>query len=131
MELESCGTAPIRPDIVKRLTSLETSCINNEAAISKHLEAIESNWVIIFDDDCDGRITTLETVAADVNTWRPKLEGHVDDLRLQFQKVTDIGDRSVFDTSSHRPGAPASSPLVTTDSSSGVTNHIVLTTWVP
>jgi hypothetical protein len=81
-ELESHGSAIVSPDIVKRLASLETSCINNKAAISMCLEAIESNRVIISDDDCDACSTTLETIAADVNVWRPELEGRIDDLCL-------------------------------------------------
>jgi hypothetical protein len=52
------------------------------------LAAIESNHVTISDDDCDARVTAMETVAADMNAWRPELEGIIDDLRTQVQKVS-------------------------------------------
>jgi hypothetical protein len=115
---------------------LESACVDNEAAISKRLAAIESNRVIISDDDCDARVTALETVAADVNAWRPELKGIIDDLCTQVQKVSQNYDRGVFDASSHRPGFMAPSAPAAADSSAGVAtspngHHIIMTTRVP
>jgi len=129
-ELESRGSAPISPDIIKRIATLESACVNNEAAISKRLEAIESNRMCISDDDCDARVTALETVAADVNAWRPKLEGIVDDLRLKVQKVSMPYDRTVFDTSSEQPGlmvlpAPAAAHSSADTASSPNGHHVI------
>ena len=55
-ELESRGSASTDPDIAKRLSTLESACVDNEAAITKRLAAIESNRVVITDDDCDARV---------------------------------------------------------------------------
>jgi hypothetical protein len=135
-ELESHMPVPVDPDFAKRLSSLESACVDTEAAFAKRLEAIKSNRVIISSDDCDARVTALETVAADVNAWRPKLEGRVDYLYLQVQKVSRIGDRGVFDTSSHQPGNPSSSTPAASDPSAGTAKtpngqHVVQTTRGP
>ena len=82
-ELESRGSTPIDPDIAKHPSTLESTYVENEAAITKRLAVIESNRMVITDDDCDAHITALETVTADVNAWHPELEGIIDDLRTQ------------------------------------------------
>jgi uncharacterized coiled-coil protein SlyX len=70
------SATPVDPDITKRLATLESTFIDSEAAISKRLEAIESNCVVISDDDCEARVTALEAGAADVTAI-------VDDLKLR------------------------------------------------
>ena len=52
-ELESRGSAPIDPDIANRLSTLESVCVDSEAMITKQLAALESNQVVITDDDYD------------------------------------------------------------------------------
>jgi EAL domain-containing protein (putative c-di-GMP-specific phosphodiesterase class I) len=81
VELEALCAAPVEPAIAKCLAALESAYVDNTAAFAKRLEAIESNRVVISNDDCEARVTALETVVAYVNAM-------VDDLCTQVQKVS-------------------------------------------
>lgn len=95
---------PIDPNIVQCISALEVVCVDREATIYKRLLALESICINHIVDECDVCVTALEMNVADVNIWRTKLGGLIDDLRLKVQKVSMHYDRAVFDTSSHQPG---------------------------
>lgn len=97
--LESIRVDPIAATVEQRLASLEANYVDLEAA--RAVDAAAGH---------DVRVAALEKATADLAAWRPGMEGLLDDIKLEVQKLTRPRDRQVFDAMSHQPGILASSP---------------------
>ncbi|CAD6230095.1 unnamed protein product [Miscanthus lutarioriparius] len=97
-KLESAYTAPPSEDVVRRLDALESDV----AARLTNLELVRASDPV--NDEREARVAALEAATNDISSWRPEVEGVVDDLRLKVQKVSMHYDRAEFDSSSHSPG---------------------------
>ena len=61
----------------------------------------------------DLRVAALEKVSADLEAWRLGMDGVLDDIQKDVQKLVKSLDRQVFDDSSHRPVTLPSPPAAT------------------
>jgi hypothetical protein len=107
--LESIRVDPIAATVEQRLASLEANYVDLEAA--RAVDAAASH---------DVRVAALEKVTADLATWRPGMEGLLDDIKLEVQKLTAPRDRQVFEAMSHQPGILASPPTAPTQFVTGL-----------
>ncbi|CAD6255166.1 unnamed protein product [Miscanthus lutarioriparius] len=107
--------------VEQRLASLEASYVDRDADYSQRISELEAIRVTQIKDERDARVAALESTAADLAAWRPGVEGLLDDVRLQVQKLGVKCDRAVFDTMSHQPGIIPSPTLAVMHSSARLT----------
>jgi len=63
--------------------------------------------------ESDPQVAALAQVLADLQAWRPGVDGVLDDIQKDVQKLVKTLDHQVFDDSSHRPVALHSPPAAT------------------
>ncbi|CAD6270442.1 unnamed protein product [Miscanthus lutarioriparius] len=96
--LESVHVSPLPTSIEQRLTSLEASYIDCDTDYSQHIAELEKLHLATTKDERNARVAALDKATADLASWHPDMEGVVDDVRLQVQKLDSKYDRAVFDS---------------------------------
>lgn len=137
----SASSAAIR----KRLADLESAPVDpHAAAVESRIASLEAH----IKDERNDRVATLEAAAKELSSWRPEVEGVLDDVRIAVRKLQKDRDREVFDEMSRAsgiftspakaaplppPGFPSVSPVVGPhiDSTTRDTGPGVVTTWIP
>lgn len=54
-------------------------------------------------DKRDDRVAALESSVADLNNWRPEVDGYIDYFRLEMQCLSKRWDREVIASAPSRP----------------------------
>ena len=77
--------------IDQRLADLELVWVNQKVDVTRRLSDLKVVRVQQISDERDEWVAELKVAAADINAWIPELEGVVDDLKLEVQKIANIG----------------------------------------
>lgn len=72
----------------QRFAALESSCAEISNDIGNRVATLEATRVAEIHDERDDRVAALETAAADLGSWRPEVEGIVDDLKAEVKRLT-------------------------------------------
>ncbi|CAD6218216.1 unnamed protein product [Miscanthus lutarioriparius] len=120
--LGSARLTPVAAAIEQRLTTLEANYIDRDADYSQRISDLEALQAAPKSEEHDSRVVALEKATADLAAWRPDMEGLVDDVRLQVQKLDSKCDRMVFDTMPHGRGL-MQPPAATTATATAGTSH--------
>jgi hypothetical protein len=96
----------------QRLATLEASYVDRDTEHSNRLNELEAIRIAHMTDDNDERVATLEKATAELAAWRPDMEGVLEDVRCQVEKINSKCDRMVFDNTPHSIGLLRHSPLM-------------------
>ena len=97
-----------------RFASLETTIAAQASGIEVRLAGIEAQLPDLASSSVttasDPRLDAIARVSADLELWRPSMEGALDDIQKVVQKLVKNMDRSVLDELPQCPGAASSPP---------------------
>jgi hypothetical protein len=91
--------------VEKRLADLEVTNSARLSDYSQRLSSLEDNRVSAVKLMADPRIAAIEKVTADLASWRPGVDGVLDDIHKDVTRLVHSLDRQVFDEMSHRPAS--------------------------
>jgi hypothetical protein len=83
---------------------LEANYIDRDAEFTQRLNELEYLRVDNGYTKRDDRMAQLEAATADLESWRPGVDGVLDDVRNAVKKLEKSRARDVFDAMSHGPG---------------------------
>jgi len=72
--------------------------VNQEVDVTRRLSDLKVVRVQQISGERDEWVAELKVAAADINAWIPELEGVVDDLKLEVQKIAKHWDHMVLYT---------------------------------
>jgi hypothetical protein len=101
--LESASMGSANTAMVSRLATLEASYTDRDAKFTNRISELEALRVSPTKDDRD-RVVTIEAATADLTSWRPGVEGMLDDVCIAVRKLEKSRERELFDEMSHGPG---------------------------
>jgi hypothetical protein len=145
--LESASMGSANTAMVSRLATLEASYTDRDAKFTNRISELEALRVSPTQDDRD-RVVTIEAATADLTSWRPGVEGMLDDVCIAVRKLEKSRERELFDEMSHGPGLlptptkavvhfsagfPAEPPVMghRVDSTTRDLGSGVVMTWIP
>jgi hypothetical protein len=112
--LESVHVEPLVASVEQRLTSLEANYADRDAEYSDRFHELEALRVAHMTDESDLRVAALEKETAELKAWRPGVEGFMDDVKLQVQKLNSKSDCMVFNAMPPSAGPSLPSPSART-----------------
>jgi hypothetical protein len=66
--------------------------------LEHHMNELELIRLYEIRDERDERVSALEAIAADLEAWRPGVDGFIDDTRLKMLRLTKQWDRAMLET---------------------------------
>jgi hypothetical protein len=147
-DLEAAPTDPQIHAVESRLATLEASYSDRDAAFTQRLSELERLRVNTVTAEHDVRVANLEEATKALNSWRPEVDGVLDDVQIAVRKLEKGHDRQVFDevplntsllptpnkaAARSSAGFPANQPVVghRFDSTPRDSGSGVVTTWIP